>query len=277
MGLTFHAPRTIIDEAIEKLKAEGLVHSQALFNSNAEGGLRREITYRDEDLLGRIGNTGADTEVVDAALDLLRSQHLIPEDAGYDKERFVRFRESVKSSFKGSWTSMTPPMERLLYVLTAVRKPRRLIEFGCFWGNTLAWFSGACIGKNREYAAEAVYGIDINEKMIELARENFAKLGGAENVELIAEDGRSTIDRLSGPFDFVYIEAKSDKDKGLYLSLLKKIYEKLNRGAWVIAHNATQYTSVEIKEYLEWVRDKNHFCESIWFDIDTCGLELSVK
>ncbi len=277
MGLTFRVPRTVIDDAIEKLKSEGLVHPQALYNSGAEDGLRREIAYRDRDLLRCIGNTGADAEVVDAALDMLRSQGLVPNDAGYDKERFARFRKKVKSSFKGSWTSITASMERLMYMLTAVRKPMRLIEFGCFWGNTLAWFSGPCIGEDKEHTAEAVYGVDTDGKMIELARENFAKLGGVENVELITEDARVTIDRLPGEFDFVYIEAKSEKEKGLYLTLLKKAYEKLAPGAWVIAHNASQFTSAEIREYLEWVRDNRHFSESIWFDIDSCGLELSVR
>jgi predicted O-methyltransferase YrrM len=277
MGLIFRVPRTVIDNAIEQLKSDGLVHPQASFNLDAENGLRREVTYRDEELLRRIGNTGADIEVVDAALDLLKSERLVPDDAGYDKERFARFREKVKSSFKGAWTSITPSMERLMYMLTAVRRPKRLVEFGCFWGNTLAWFSGPCIGEDREYAAEAVYGVDIEEEMVELARENFARLGGVENVELIAEDARDTIDRLRGPLDFVYIEAKSGKEQGLYLTLLKKVYEKLAPKAWVIAHNASQYTSAEIREYLEWVRDKRHFSESIWFDIDSCGLELSVR
>jgi len=267
----------VIDDAIEKLKSDGLVHPQASFNCDAENGLRCEVAYRDRDLLRCIDNTGADDEVVDAALDMLRSQELVPRDAGYDKERFARFREKVKSSFKGPWTSITPSMERLMYMLTAVRKPRSLIEFGCFWGNTLAWFSGPCIGEDREHAAEAVCGIDIDKKMVELARENFAKFGGVENVEFIAEDARVTIERLPGPFDFVYIEAKSEEEKGLYLTLLKKAYEKLAPGAWVIAHNASELTSAEIREYLEYVRDKRHFSESIWFDIDSCGLELSVR
>ena len=130
---------------------------------------------------------------------------------------------------------------------------------------------------------------------IEKARSNFAGLECGERVELIAEDARTALDRIDGPFDFVYLEAKFEnrqiaaaeaegfKDPlgpvpHLYLVLLKQIYARLPSGAWVIAHDNLDWVAQrEMAPYLEFVRDKAHFTESICFDIDDCGMELSVK
>ena len=64
----------------------------------------------------------------------------------------------------------------------------------------------------------------------------------------------------------------------LYLVLLKQIYDRLPSGAWVIAHDNLDWVAQrEMAPYLEFVRDKAHFTESICFDSDDCGMELSVK
>jgi hypothetical protein len=52
----------------------------------------------------------------------------------------------------------------------------------------------------------------------------------------------------------------------------------LSSGAWVIAHDNLDWSFAdEMSLYLPFVRDKKHFSESISFDIDHCGLELSIK
>ena len=169
-------------------------------------------------------------------------------------------------------------VERLIYMLTSVKKPSRLIELGSFWGYTLAWFAGPCIGERRAYEAEKIYGIDIDTRMTEKARENFAKLPGCRALELIGEDAQKAVARIDGPFDFVYLEAKVDDRPGLYLTLLKQLYDKIPKGAWVMAHDNFDWSArAEMEDYMPWVRDKAHFSESIVFDIDHCGIELSIK
>ena len=111
---------------------------------------------------------------MDAALGLLASHGHVAADAGYDKEAFELLRKDVKTSFERRWTSITPVMERLMYMLTSVRRPSRMIEFGCFWGNTLAWFAGPCIGPRRAYQPQVIYGVDVDAEMIELARRDLA-------------------------------------------------------------------------------------------------------
>lgn len=274
----FHPPESAVEAAMVRLKQDGEIHPNARFNYGAEDGLRTEVTWRDYDFQHRMGRSVLDEEIVDAALEMLVSINLVPADSGYDKDRFDGFRADIKEKFKGSWTSITPVMERLMYMLTAVKRPKRLVELGSFWGNTLAWFAGPCIGRSPEFVAERVYGVEIDEKMTEQARENFGRLERCEAVELIGEDAAIVLDRIEAPIDFLYLEAKDERCKNDYLYFLRQAYDKLPPGAWVIAHDSTAVSHrKEMEGYLAWVRDHDNFSESICFDVDALGLELSVK
>lgn len=279
MALVFHPPQQAIDLAMQRLKSDGLVHPDATFNPSAPDGLRCEVTYRDLDFTRRIGRTSAEEEVVDTALRFLKAQGIVSTTASYDKAAFKNLRQEVVRHFRGAWTSFSPTMERLIYMLTSVKKPQCLVELGSFWGYTLAWFAGPCIGSAQVYRAEKIYGIDIDERMTEQARANFAKLPNTESVTLLAEDAQHVLDDLPSPIDFLYIEAKTEGvEDGLYLKLLKQAYLKLSKDSWVIAHDCLDWEfQNEIQEYLAWVRKRQFFSESICFDIDDCGLELSVR
>ncbi len=295
MALTFHPSREAIALALEKMKADGLVHPDAAFNENAPDGLRSEVAYRDAYFAHRLGRTSLETEIVDSALELLKSEGHVPVSADYDRLAVDSHRADLKEKFEGLWTSLSPTMERLMYMLTSVRRPAHLLELGSFWGYTLGWFAGPCIGSDRAYAAERIIGIDVDADMVKKARANFKKLENVSEVELIAEDARTALDRIEGPFDFVYIEAKYENRaiaaaeasgendplgpvSGLYLILLKQIYDRLPEGAWVMAHDNLDWTArKQLAPYLAFVRDKAHFRESICFDIDDCGMELSIR
>jgi predicted O-methyltransferase YrrM len=281
VSLTFRAPRRAIDLALAKLKSDGVVHPDAVFNAEAPGDLRREVAYYDRDFISRLGRTAAEAEVVDAALRMLKERGLVGDAATYDATAFEKHRAEVKTAFSGSWTSLSPTMERLIFMLTSVKRPMHLLELGSFWGYTLAWFAGPCVGGSRAYAARRVIGIEIDRSMTEQARANFAKLSHSETVELVVGDARSVLVDLPGPFDFVYIEAKNDQaqePEGLYLALLDQVYDRLPAGAWVIAHDSLDWSfAAEMAQYLPYVRSSGRFSESISFEVDACGLELSVK
>jgi predicted O-methyltransferase YrrM len=278
MSIRFRTPQRAIDLALKRLKDEGMVDPDAVYNPDARGDLRREVTYYDRDLMYRLGRTEAEEEIVDSALAMLKEQGIAGPDAAYDKDAFARHRAGVREKFEGTWTSLSPAMERLMYMLTSIRRPMHLIEFGSFWGYTLAWFAGPCVGPHAAYRARRVIGIDIDADMTARAEANFRKLGNSEYVELIADDARTALERIDGPFDSVYIEAKSDEMDGLYPALLKQVYDRLNPGAWVIAHDNLDWSfAAEMAEYLPYVRDPGRFTESVSFEIDSCGLELSIR
>lgn len=295
MALTFHPSREAIALALEKMKADGLVHPDAAFNENAPDGLRSEVAHRDPYFAYRLGRTSFENRIVDSSLELLKSEGHVSASADYDRPALDAHRAELKEKFEGPWTSLSPTMERLMYMLTSVRRPAHLLELGSFWGYTLGWFAGPCIGPNRAYAAERIIGIDVDADMVKKARANFKELENVSEVELIAEDARTALDRIEGPFDFVYIESKYENRaiaeaeaagetpelgpvSGLYLILLKQIYDRLPEGAWVMAHDNLDWTArKELAPYLAFVRDRAHFRESICFDIDDCGMELSIR
>lgn len=276
--LKYQCEQEIIDQAIEKLIEEGLVSSRAFFNAEAQGDLRQEVAYRDFDFLTRLCRV-SDSKVLTSIFDWMKQSGLIPEDTVYDSSVFEEFRKDVKEKFDMRGTSISPVMEGLLYMLSAIKKPKRVLGLGTYWGYALAWVIGASCGDAKTYSAEKVYGIDIDQDVTEKARANFGQLRGADHVEFQASDGFEAIEDLEGPFDYVYIDVESrELGKGIYLDLLAGVYEKVEKGAWVLAHDtcASPFAK-QLQGYLDYVRNKQNFSESISFDIDPFGLELSIK
>jgi predicted O-methyltransferase YrrM len=198
---------------------------------------------------------------------------------GRDERAFHELRRQVKEKFTIPGTSTTPVMERLLYMLSSVRRPRRVIGFGTYWGNALVWNVGSSCGQGRVYEAEKVYGVDIDAEATERAKANFSKLAHIDRIELIAEDELKAVERLEGPFDYVCLDAESKElGKGMYLELPERLYGKVEEGGWVLAHDTpTPLFAGQLEEYLAYVRNGENFRENISFDVDPFGLELSVK
>jgi len=278
MFYEYHPPASVTDETIGRMKKAGIIHNDAKLNQKAEKNLRKEVAFSDIDFMDYLAKTSLEEECVDGALNILKEKGLIS-NTQYDKDHFLWLRKTVKNKFEGSWSSFSPTMERLLYALTSVRKPKSLYEFGCFWGNTLAWFCGPylqpdCTGNIAEY----IGACDIDKESLELAKKNFDNTFPGHNVDIRCIDGMKIIDELTPPIEFVYLEAKSPGQKAIYLDLLQKIYDKLPDGAWVIAHDTTRYTMfAEFVEYLDFVRDERNFKASISLDVDQYGLELTIK
>lgn len=278
MSHTFHPSDRIIAGVMGKLIQLGYIHPNAVFNPNAPQGLRREVTYRDLDFTSYLGRTPLEEQVVDDALAFLRELDLVPAQADYDRAAFEHLRQSVLKHFTGGWTSFSPLMTRLVYMLTSVRRPQVLVELGSFWGYTLAFFAGPYLGEQPALTATAIFGIELDKKMTRRAIANFARLPHPEALHLLAGDARKALDTIPAPIDFLYLEAKVEGEPCPYLELLQQAYNKIPAGGWVIAHDPLDYGfQEEIAPYLAFVRDRAHFRQSILFDVDDCGLELSIK
>jgi predicted O-methyltransferase YrrM len=278
MALIYTCENQAIEMALERLKTDGLVSTEAYFNYAAPQNLRREVAYRDFDFLSRLGRV-ADVETVRAILAWLKQEGVLPAGATYDERAFDALRCEVRATFAIPGTSITPVMERLLYMLSAVRRPRRAIGLGTYQGYALVWVVGSSCGRGRVYEAEKVYGIDIDAEATARAEENLRRVAHTDHIELIAEDGLQAVERLDGPFDYVYLDAESaELKKGVYLELLTRLYDKVEPGGWVLAHDtAVPPFAGQLAGYLAFVRDKENFRESIAFDVDPFGLELSIK
>jgi len=269
--------KSALNETLTQMKQAGVVHPRARINMKAADGLRTEVAIGDLDFKQFLQGGDLEKRIVDDAIDYLKSEGVIAKSATYPKRKFDELRRIVKTEFEGSWTSFSPQMERLLFALTAIKKPKTMYEFGCFWGNTLAWFCGpALVGALRSNVS--IGACDIDEEAIVLAKRNFAKAFPKSNALIECRDAFNVIDGIAAPLDFIYIEAKAPGQMAIYREIVENAYGKLAPGAWVIAHDTERYTMFkDLAGYLEFVRDKSLFSKSIAFDIDMYGLELSIK
>lgn len=278
MTLQYSCETQVIERALDKLKADGLVSKEASFNYGAPQNLRSEVAYRDFDFLTRLSRV-EEVNTVRSILEWLNNEGIVNEGTTFDEKAFGELRREVKSKFVIPGTSITPVMERLLFMLSSVKRPRHAIGVGTYCGYALVWVIGSSCGRGKLYDMEKVYGIDIDEPVTKQARTNFSNLENTDHIELMAEDGLAAVERINGPFDYVYLDVESKElGKGLYLELLKKLYEKIKLGGWVLAHDTTASPfAKQLQGYLAYVRDSKHFRESISFDVDPFGLELSIK
>jgi len=270
--------RGSIESALLRLKRKGFVAEDAYFNAEEPLKLATEVRYRDFHFLYYLGQY-AELEISEAVLALLKVIGVIEPSSNYSSENFEKLRQEVRSCFEIPDTAFSPVMERLLYLLASVKRPRRILGIGIFCGNTLVWTAGASCNGGKVYQADKIYGIDIDVQAIAVARQNFSRLSECAHVELVAEDGRMTVGRLEGPFDYIYLDADSHENgKGIYLQMLQALYPKLNKGCWVLAHDTTlPGFRGQLEAYLAFVRDRDKFSESISFDVDLFGLELTIK
>jgi predicted O-methyltransferase YrrM len=225
------------------------------------------------------GEKDYDEEIVDLALDFLKKEGCIESDFGYDKEVYSKFRDKIKSSFNLPWTAFSPSMERFLYALVSAKKPKKMVVFGIYCGYNLIWNAGPTMGKHKVYQADKIYGIDIDSKVIGIAENNFNNFELNTNVKMIGEDGISFAEKTDEEFDYVFIDVYDQSiGKDLYFDIAKKVYKKLKKGGWMLAHDATCYAfERQMRNYLDFVREEKFFSKSYSFPIDKWGLELSIK
>jgi predicted O-methyltransferase YrrM len=226
-----------------------------------------------------------ETENIDTAITQMRGLGVLTGTGECNHTLIESLRSTVREHFEVPWTSITPPMERMLYAIAAVNQPRNIVAIGIFCGNTLVWNIGAACGPGRCYSAERLVGVEIESKSAVLARVNLERIGVLDAVELLAEDGHNTLARADYPIDLLYLDANGalpgttgPSTKKIYLTLLQRAYDKMPPGSLVIAHDTLPDWFVRSAgEYLDFVRNPAHFRESLSVEPDKVGIEVSVK
>jgi predicted O-methyltransferase YrrM len=100
---------------------------------------------------------------------------------------------------------VSPPQARLLEILARSIGARAILEFGTLAGYSTIWLARALPAGGRLLTLEA------NPEYAEVARENIARAGLADLVELRVGPALESLPALDaegvGPFDFVFIDA----------------------------------------------------------------------
>jgi predicted O-methyltransferase YrrM len=144
-------------------------------------------------------------------------------------------------------------------------KPQHVLEVG-----TLIGYSAILMGKELDDKAEIVT-IEIHRDEAELAGKNIVRANIPAKVKIITGDALQIIPTLTGPFDFVFIDA----EKSEYFQYLKLAETKLRKGAVVFADNAGIFAD-QMKDYLEYVRLSGKY-QSRYIQVGEDGVEISFR
>ena len=121
-------------------------------------------------------------------------------------------------------------MQGFLKLLLAINKPSAILEVG-----TAIGFSALLM---KEYAPVDCHitTIEKYEKRIPLAKENFKKAGREQDITLLEGDATEILKTLTGPYDFIFIDAA----KGQYIHFLPDILRLLPEGGLLVSDNVLQ-------------------------------------
>jgi caffeoyl-CoA O-methyltransferase len=113
---------------------------------------------------------------------------------------------------------MVGPVEaRLLQMLVVVLRPHMVLEIGTFTGYSALSMAAVLPPGGRVITCEA------DERHAAAARRNIAASPWADRVSLEAGPALTTLARLDGPFDFVFIDADKTNLRGYYEAALAKL------------------------------------------------------
>ena len=122
---------------------------------------------------------------------------------------------------------------------------KRGLEIGTSNGYSAIWMGMAL----RKTGGKLVT-LEIDKRRASLARKNFARVKLGKVIELREGDALEIIPGLSGPFDFVFIDAwKPD-----YIRYFRMVFPKVRAGGAIFAHNVLSHGS-EMREFLEVIQD----------------------
>ncbi len=158
---------------------------------------------------------------------------------------------------------------RLFEDLIDMYRPVSILEVG-----TAIGYSTLLLAEHMEEGGRII-SIELDESRHEKAKEFLQQSKFADKIDLRLGDATEVIDTLEGPFDLVFL----DGPKGQYLKQLEKILPLLSDQAVILADNVLFRGYVEggkeapkryktivarLKEYLDFVRDKNQFNTTIY-------------
>ena len=170
---------------------------------------------------------------------------------------------------KGTWHDWNVPYSdgKILYDLVLKNKYTKAIEIGTSTGLSAIWIAWAL-----SKTGGKLITIEIDEGRHKKALANFKEAGLSEYIEARLADAHDLVEKLKGPFDFVF----SDADKDWYTNYFIALAPKLEVGGCFTAHNASNTGMAGIREFMDYVKSLPNFKTTI----DTtsrAGISISYK
>lgn len=105
---------------------------------------------------------------------------------------------------------VSPAQGRMLHLLARIAGARRILEIGTLGGYSTIELARALPADGR------LVTLELEPHHAEVAHENLARAGLADRVEVLVGPAAATLATLTGPFDFVFIDADKPSNP-LYL------------------------------------------------------------
>jgi len=157
-------------------------------------------------------------------------------------EGFDTYRSYIYENYNHGqyYTSVQPEDERLAYAVSKIVKPKSAFIAGSYYGYFAIWLmphiaenNGLCILS------------DIDQRVCRLAKNNFDKLGYANNAQIMCEDAVKLLNARKEPLDFILIDALGSwndprpdyRGKQIYIPILKAACASLTKGSTILMHN----------------------------------------
>ena len=118
----------------------------------------------------------------------------------------------------------------LLKTLVALKQPKAILEVGTAVGYSALLMSRVMPEDCR------ITTIEKYEKRIPIAKDNFKRAGKEQCITLLEGDAEEILKTLSGPYDFIFMDAA----KGQYLHWLPMLLALLPKGGVLVSDNVLQ-------------------------------------
>jgi predicted O-methyltransferase YrrM len=155
---------------------------------------------------------------------------------------------------------------RFMRVLVMTNGSKRALEIGAAYGYSAIW-----IGLGLRQTGGHLTTIEFDAARAKAAAENVRRARLADTVTVISGDAFKEIPRLSGTFDFVFLDAwKPD-----YKTFFDLVFPRVTPRGLFLAHNVVNKQS-EMKDFLAAISDSPSIATSI-VRPGTEGMSVSVK
>jgi predicted O-methyltransferase YrrM len=144
--------------------------------------------------------------------------------------------------------SIGPVKGKILAEIVKKTKPKRILEVGALYG-----YSAILMAKNSPPEVEIV-SVEKNPEHVRIATKNIKRANMEEKITMVEGDGRTELQKLSGSFDLVFLDA----EKTQYLAYLKAVEKNLDKGSVIVADNVGIFED-QMQDYLEYVRTKGPY------------------
>ena len=138
------------------------------------------------------------------------------------------------------WRNVEPETAELLGVLVRAKRARRVLEIGTSNGYSTIWLADAA-----ETTGGTVLSVEIEPSRTALARENLARAGLSDLVELKTEDAAQTLRALPDrAFELTFLDA----ERVLYVGYWHHLVRTLAPGGLLAVDNAISHAN-ELVEF----------------------------